>query len=91
MGGVLWLILLSTQTRQHVILMRMGNAWFDKGEIRQALDVYLKFLDEYPGTEESITAQYVLLNIAQRYEHEGLFRLSLDILERLEQTQANIA
>jgi lipopolysaccharide biosynthesis regulator YciM len=70
--------------------MRMGNVWFDKGEIRQAIDVYLKVLDEYPGTEESITAQYVLLNIAQRYQHEGLFRLSLDVLERLEQTQVNI-
>jgi len=80
-------IAIDTNSATRNFLMRMGNAWFDKGEIRQALDVYLKFLDEYPGTEESITAQYVLLNIAQRYEHEGLFRLSLDVLERLEQTQ----
>lgn len=71
-------------------LMRMGNAWFDKGELRQALDVYLKVIDEYPGTEESKTAHSVLLTIAQRYEHEGLFRLSLDVLERLEETQATI-
>ncbi len=46
MGGVLWLILLSTKTRQRNFLMRMGNVWFDKGEIRQAIDVYLKVLDE---------------------------------------------
>ncbi len=83
-------IAIDTNSATRNFLMRMGNVWFDKGEIRQALDVYLKVLDEYPGTEESITAQYVLLNIAQRYEHEGLFRLSLDVLERLEQTQVNI-
>ena len=72
-------------------LMRMGNAWFEQGELRQALDVYLKVIEEYPGSEESITAQAVLLTIARRYEQEGLLRLSLDVLERLEQTQTTTA
>ncbi len=72
-------------------LMRMGNAWFDQGELRQALDVYLKVIEEYPGSEESKTAQVALFTIARRYEQEGLLRLSLDVLERLEQIQTTNA
>ncbi|UOA09599.1 tol-pal system YbgF family protein [Methylobacter sp. S3L5C] len=66
-------------------LLRMGNAWFEQDELRQALDVYLKIIEEYPGSEESQTAQTTLLTIAQRYEQDGLLRLSMDVLERLEQ------
>jgi hypothetical protein len=47
--------------------------------------VYLKIIEQYPDSEESKTAQATLLTIAQRYEQDGLLRLSLDILERLEQ------
>jgi tetratricopeptide (TPR) repeat protein len=67
-------------------LLRMGNAWFEQNELRQAMDVYLKIIEEYPGSEESKTAQAILLTIAQRYEQEGFLRLSMDVLERLEQT-----
>jgi tetratricopeptide (TPR) repeat protein len=67
-------------------LLRMGNAWFEQNELRQALDVYLKIIEEYPDSEESKTAQAILLTIAQRYEQDGFLRLSMDVLERLEQT-----
>jgi tetratricopeptide (TPR) repeat protein len=67
-------------------LLRMGNAWFEQSELRQAVDVYLKIIEQYPDSEESKIAQVTLLTIAQRYEQDGLLRLSLDILERLEQT-----
>ena len=67
-------------------LLRMGDDWFKQGELRQALDVYLKIIEEYPGSEESKAAQNKLLTIAGRYEQDGLLRLSLDVLERLEQT-----
>ncbi|MFZ2725983.1 MAG: tetratricopeptide repeat protein [Methylococcaceae bacterium] len=68
-------------------LLRMGNAWLEQGELRQAVDVYLKIIDQYSDSEESQNAQTALLSVAQRYEQEGKLRLSLDILERLEQTQ----
>lgn len=67
-------------------LLRMGNAWFEQNELRQALDVYLKIIEEYPDSEQSKTAQAILLTIAQRYEQDGFLRLSMDVLERLEQT-----
>jgi hypothetical protein len=67
------------------LLMRMGNARFEQGELRQALDVYLKIIEEYPESEESKTAKTKSLSIAKRYEQEGTLRLSLDVLERLEQ------
>jgi uncharacterized protein YaaQ len=67
------------------LLMRMGNARFEQGELRQALDVYLKIIEEHPGSEESKIAKAKSLSIAKRYEQEGTLRLSLDVLERLEQ------
>ena len=67
------------------LLTRMANAWFEKGELRQATDAYLKIIEEYPDSLESRYAQTVLLKLAQRYEQEGLWRLSMDVLERLEQ------
>ncbi|MFA6301469.1 MAG: tetratricopeptide repeat protein [Candidatus Paceibacterota bacterium] len=68
------------------LLLRMGNAWLEQGELRQAVDVYLKIIEQYPDSEESRAAQAALLTIAQRYEQDGLLRLSLDVLERIEQT-----
>jgi tetratricopeptide (TPR) repeat protein len=67
-------------------LLRMGNAWIEQGELRQAIDVYLKITEQYPNSDESKAAKAALLTIAQRYEQEGQLRLSLDVLERLEQT-----
>jgi len=68
------------------LLLRMGDAWFELGELRQAEDVYLKINEEYPDSEESETAQSRLMTISRGYEQEGLLRLSLAVLERLEQT-----
>jgi len=67
-------------------LLRMGNAWFEQKDFRQAVDVYLKIVEQYPESEESQVAQASLLSIAQEYEQNGLLRASLDILERLEQS-----
>lgn len=68
------------------LLLRMGDAWFELGELRQAVDVYLKINEEYPDSEESEIAQSRLMAISRGYEQEGLLRLSLAVLERLEQT-----
>ncbi|WJV54107.1 tetratricopeptide repeat protein [Pectobacteriaceae bacterium CE90] len=65
------------------LLLRMGNAWFEQNELRQAVDIYLKIIEQYPDSKESKTAQTALLTISQRYERDGLFRLSLDLLERV--------
>lgn len=70
------------------LLLRMGNDRVEQGELRQAEDVYLKIIKEYPGSEESETAQSRLMAISRGYEKDGLFRLSLDVLERIEQTLA---
>ena len=67
------------------LLMRMGNAWFEQDDLRQAIDIYLKLIEEYPDSEESEAAQSKLMSISRNYEQEGLLRLSLAVLERLEQ------
>ena len=66
-------------------LLRMGNTWLEQGELRQAIDVFLKITEEYPDSDESNVAKSALLTISQRYEKDGQLRLSLDVLERLEQ------
>jgi outer membrane protein assembly factor BamD (BamD/ComL family) len=66
-------------------LLRMGNTWLEKNELRQAIDVFLKITEEYPESDECNIAKLALLKISQRYEKEGELRLSLDVLERLEQ------
>jgi hypothetical protein len=71
------------------LLMRMGNAWFEQDELRQAIDVFIKIIEEYPDSEESEAAQSRLMGISRNYEQEGLLRLSLAVLERLEQTMMN--
>lgn len=68
------------------LLLRMGHAWFEQDDLRQAIDIYIKLIDEYPGSEESEAAQSRLMSISRNYEQEGLLRLSLAVLERLEQT-----
>ena len=65
-------------------LLRMGNAWLEQKEIRQAIGVFLKVVEEYPSSEESNLAKSALQSIALLYEKEGQLRLSLDILERLD-------
>ena len=65
-------------------LLRMGNAWLEQGELRQAIGVFLKIVEEYSSSDESNVAKSALLTIALRYEKEGQLRLSLDILERLD-------
>lgn len=68
------------------LLLRMGNTWFEQDELWQAVDVYLKIIEEYPDSEESEAAQSSLMSISRGYEQDGLLRLSLNILERIEQT-----
>ncbi|MDP1774579.1 MAG: tetratricopeptide repeat protein [Methylobacter sp.] len=68
------------------LLLRMGNTWFEQDELWQAVDVYLKIIEEYPDSEESEAAQSSLMSISRGYEQDGLLRLSLDVLERIEQT-----
>jgi HSP20 family protein len=68
------------------LLLRMGETWFERGKLFQAVDAYLKINEEYPDSEESEIAQSRLMTISRGYEQGGLLRLSLAVLERLQQT-----
>lgn len=72
---------ISAATRE--LMLRMGQDWYQQGEVHQAMDIYLRVVEEYPGTAEAESAQFSLLKIAQYYETEDVPRLSLDVLERL--------
>jgi len=65
------------------LMLRTGQNWYQQGDIHQAMDIYLRIVEEYPGTAEAESAQFSLLKIAQDYETGDAPRLSMDVLERL--------
>ena len=74
---------ISAATRE--LMLRTGQDWYKQGDVHQAMDIYLRLVEEFPCTAEAESAQFSLLKIAQDYETEGDPRLSLDVLERLKQ------
>lgn len=66
--------------------LQMGETWFERGKLFQAVDAYLKINEEYPDSAESEISQSRLMTISRGYEQEGLLRLSLAVLKRLQQT-----
>ena len=66
-------------------LLRIGQLHLDINELRQATDIFIRIIEEYPNSEERKVAQDNLLCIAQRYEKEGSLRVALDLLEHIDQ------
>jgi HSP20 family protein len=66
--------------------LHMGETWFERGKLFQAVDAYLKINEEYPDSAESEISQSRLMTISRGYEQEGLLRLSYSVLKRLQQT-----
>lgn len=65
------------------LMLRMSKTWHQLGSLNQATDFYLRLVREHPDTEEAESAKLALLEIAQGFEAEGCYRLSLGILNRL--------
>lgn len=64
-------------------LLRMGTTWHRLGKLNQAVETYLRIVQEHPGTEEAEAAKAALLDITSGFESSGRYHLAIDILDRL--------
>ncbi len=68
---------------QRASMLRMGQNWQKLGKLNQAINTYLRIIQENPGTSESEEAKAALLEIAAGFEREGRYYLAIDIYDRL--------
>lgn len=68
---------------QRASMLRMGQNWQKLGKINQAIDTYLRIVQDNPGTSESEEAKAALIEIATGFEQEGRYYLAIDIYDRL--------
>lgn len=64
--------------------LRIAQTWQAEGHVNQAIDLYARIITRHPESEEAGQARDRLLALAERFEREGLRRVSLGLLERLE-------
>jgi len=72
-------------------MLRMGKTWYQLGKLNQAVETFLRIVEEHPDTREAESAQSNLLEIAQGFEGEGRYHLALDILDRLNKVAGAVA
>lgn len=68
---------------QRASMLRMGQNWQKLGRLNQAIDAYLRIVEDNPGTEEGEAAKVALLSIATGFEQEGRYHLAISIYDRL--------
>lgn len=68
---------------QRASMLRMGQNWQKRGQLNQAIDAYLRIVQENPGTHEGEAAKIALLDIAGGFEQEGRYHLAISIYDRL--------
>lgn len=65
-------------------LLRIGNAYHERGALHQALSPYLKILAYYPDSDEAHAAVEGLLAIARVFEETQQQRLAISVYDRIE-------
>ena len=75
-----------TQRAQEAML-KMGRNLQEQGHVHEALDMYMKLLEDYPGTQASTAAANAMVDLALYLEQNGMPRIALDIYQKLEQFQ----
>jgi len=66
------------------VMLKRAGSWQQEGKIHQAIDMYFRLAEDFPGTEEASKAEERLLSLAQELEEEGeKVHIALDICERL--------
>jgi hypothetical protein len=73
--------------RAQEAMLRMARDMEAQGHIYEAMDMFLKLLDDYPDTQASRAATNAMLDMAQNLEQNGMPRVALEIYQKLEQYQ----
>ena len=64
-------------------MLKRAESWQQAGDIHQAIDVYFKLAENFPGTDEASKAEEGLLNLAQELEEKGMVYAAMRIYEKL--------
>lgn len=70
--------------RAQEAMLRMGREMQAQGHIYEAIDMYTKLLEDYPGTQASQAAANAMVDLAQYLEQNGMPRIALSVYQKLE-------
>lgn len=68
-------------------MLRMGHDLRQQGHVNEAMDMYVKLLEDYPDTQASVAAANALVDLAQYLEQNGMPHMALNVYRKLEQFQ----
>ena len=68
-------------------MLRMGRHLQEQGHVNEAMDMYMKLLEDYPDTQASTAAANALVDLAQYLEQNGMPHMALNVYRKLEQFQ----
>lgn len=73
--------------RAQEAMLRMARDMQNQGHVHEALDMYMKLLEDYPGTQASVAASNGLVDLAVYLEQQGMPRQALEVYHKLEEFQ----
>ena len=73
--------------RAQDMMLRMAANMREQGHVHEAIDMYMRLLEEYPDTQASRAASNALVDMAQYLEQHGMPHTALEVLQKLEQYQ----
>lgn len=74
-------------TRLQEAMLRMGRHLQEQGHVNEAMDMYVKLLEDYPDTQASTAAANALVDLALYMEQNGMPHMALNVYRKLEQFQ----
>lgn len=73
--------------RAQEAMLRMGHHMREQGHVNDAMDMYLKLMQDYPETQAARAAANALVDLAQYLEQNGMPHMALNVYRKLEQMQ----
>ncbi len=70
--------------RAQEAMLRMARSSQEQGHVHEAIDMYVRLLDEYPGTQAAKAAANSMVDLAQYLEQNGMPHTALDVYQKLE-------
>jgi TolA-binding protein len=77
----------SASERAQEAMLRMGRDLQAQGHVNEAMDMFVKLLEDYPDTQASEAAANALVDLAQYLEQNGAPHMALNVYRKLEQFQ----
>lgn len=68
-------------------MLRMGQDLQQKGHVNEAMDMFVRLLEDYPGTQAATAAANALVDLALYLEQNGMPHMALHVYQKLEQYQ----